>query len=52
MAAINQHTYRKLKRLFDNRHTVNGRDEYLRGLVGQKVYEAALLEEITRRAKV
>jgi len=48
---MNDHLYRKLKRLYDNRESVNGRDEYLRGLVSHSVSEDALKGEIERRVK-
>ena len=48
---MNDHLYRKLKRLFDNRKTVNGLDEYQRGLVSHRVTEDALKSEIERREK-
>ena len=48
---MNEHLFKKLKRLYDNRHTVNGRDDYYRGLVSSKVTESALIEEIANRLK-
>jgi len=45
------HVYRKLKKLYDGRLTVNGRDDYYRGLVAMKVSEIELVHEISRRLK-
>ena len=49
---MNDHLYKKLKRLFDARtNGANELDEYRRGIVSAKVKEEDLKAEIERRGK-
>lgn len=50
---MNDHIYKKLKRLYDARTKgANELDEYRRGIVSHNVKEVDLVKEIERRGKI